>query len=47
MTAGDAAVDERERRMRGRNRALLVVLLVLAGLFYLISIVRITAGFQP
>ena len=47
MTAGDAAADERERRMRARNRALLAVLLALAGLFYLISIVRITLGLQP
>ena len=44
MTAGEAAVDERERRMRARNRALLAVLLTLAGLFYLISIVRLTGG---
>ena len=44
MSARGAAADERERRMRARNRALLVVLLALAGLFYLISIVRITAG---
>ena len=47
MTPDDVAVDERERRMRARNRALLAVLLALAGLFYLISIVRITAGLQP
>ncbi|MGH7061541.1 MAG: hypothetical protein ACREFH_14230 [Stellaceae bacterium] len=47
MTAGDDAIDERERRMRARNRALLAVLFVLAGLFYLISIVRITTGLGP
>ena len=38
------APNERERRMRARNRALLAVLLVLVGLFYLISIVRLTGG---
>ena len=44
MSGSEALVDERERRMRARNRALLALLLALAGLFYLISIVRITAG---
>ena len=42
MTA--AVVDERERRMRARNRALLVVLLGLVALFYVIAIVRMTGG---
>ena len=43
MTA-DAVMDERERRMRARNRALLAVLLALVVLFYVISIVRIGGG---
>ena len=42
MTA--AATDERERRMRARNRALLLVLLGLVALFYVIAIVRIGGG---
>jgi len=37
-------MDERERRMRGRNRALLVVLLGLVALFYVLAIVRIGGG---
>jgi len=37
-------MDERERRMRARNRALLVVLLALVALFYVIAIVRISGG---
>ena len=44
MTAGDAIVDERERRMRARNRALLAVLLALVALFYLMSLVRLSGG---
>jgi hypothetical protein len=32
--------DERERRIRGRNRALLAVLLGLVALFYVTAIVR-------
>jgi hypothetical protein len=36
--------NERERRMRGRNRALLAVLLALVALFYVITIVRIGGG---
>ena len=44
MTAGEVAMDERERRMRARNRALLAVLLALVALFYLITIVRISGG---
>jgi hypothetical protein len=48
LTAG-AVVDakgtsERERRMRGRNRALLAVLLALVALFYVVTIVRIGGG---
>ena len=37
-------LNERERRMRGRNRALLAVLLGLVALFYAITIVRISGG---
>ena len=43
-TTGDAAVDERERRMRARNRALLFVLLGLVALFYVVAMVRIAGG---
>jgi hypothetical protein len=34
------AVDERQRRQRSRNVALLAVLLALVALFYAITIVR-------
>jgi hypothetical protein len=37
-------MDERERRMRARNRALLVVLLALVALFYVIALVRVGGG---
>lgn len=43
MTAS-AVMDERERRMRGRNRALLALLLALVALFYVVTIVRIGGG---
>jgi len=36
--------NERERRMRGRNRALLALLLALVALFYVVTIVRIGGG---
>jgi hypothetical protein len=36
--------DERERRMRARNRALALVLFALAALFFAISFVRIGGG---
>lgn len=39
--------SERERRMRGRNRALLVVLLALVALFYVIAMVRVGGGGSP
>ena len=42
--AGDVAVDERERRIKARNRALLAVLLGLVVLFYVMSIVRMSGG---
>ncbi|MBI4183431.1 MAG: hypothetical protein HY521_05485 [Proteobacteria bacterium] len=38
------ATDERARRVRGRNLALLAVLGGLAVLFYLVTIVKITGG---
>lgn len=44
MSAGDGTVDERQRRIRARNRALLLVLLALVALFYVISIVRMSGG---
>lgn len=43
MTAG-VVMDERERRMRARNRALLALLLALVALFYVITLVRIGGG---
>jgi hypothetical protein len=39
-----AVMDERERRMRGRNRALLALLLGLVALFYIVTLVRIAGG---
>ena len=42
--SADAVADERERRMRARNRALLLVLLALVALFYVIAIVRMSGG---
>jgi hypothetical protein len=39
-----AMMDERQRRMRARNRALLLVLLALVVLFYAITLVRIGGG---
>jgi hypothetical protein len=44
MSVGQGAMDERERRMRARNRALLAVLLAVVALFYIISIVRMSGG---
>jgi hypothetical protein len=44
MTSGEAAMNERQRRIRARNRALLAVLLALVALFYVISIVRMGGG---
>ena len=44
MSAGEVAVDERERRIRARNRALGLVLLGLVALFYVIAIVRMSGG---
>jgi hypothetical protein len=44
VTAGDVVVDERGRRIRARNRALLAVLLGLVVLFYVMSIVRMSGG---
>ena len=44
MSIGESGMDERQRRIRARNRALLLVLLALVVLFYLISIVRMSGG---
>jgi hypothetical protein len=44
VTAGAGTMDERQRRVRARNRALLALLLALAALFYIISIVRMSGG---
>jgi hypothetical protein len=35
-----SAMDDRQRRIRGKNRALLAVLVGLVALFYAITIVR-------
>jgi hypothetical protein len=43
VTAG-LVVDERERRMRARNRALAAALFGLAALFFVIAIVRMGGG---
>jgi hypothetical protein len=37
-----AVTDDRERRVRARNRALLVILLALVALFYVLAIVRMS-----
>jgi hypothetical protein len=39
-----AVMDERERRMRARNRALATVLFALALLFYAIAFIRTGGG---
>jgi hypothetical protein len=52
MSVGEAMADrrgpdgagERERRMRGRNRALAAVLFALVVLFFLIALVRMGGG---
>jgi len=44
MNVGEGTMDERQRRIRARNRALLLVLLALVALFYVISIVRMSGG---
>jgi len=41
---GGAVMDERERRMRARNRALATVLFALAALFFAISFIRLGGG---
>ncbi len=44
VSTGEDVMDERQRRIRARNRALLLVLLALVALFYVISIVRMSGG---
>jgi hypothetical protein len=44
MPSDESTRDERQRRIRARNRALLLVLLALVALFYVISIVRMSGG---
>ena len=44
MSAGESGMNERQRRIRARNRALLLVLLALVALFYVVSIVRMSGG---
>ena len=44
MPGNEGAIDERQRRIRARNRALLLVLLALVALFYVISIVRMSGS---
>jgi len=36
-----ALMDDRQRRIRSRNRALLILLLGVVALFYLIALVRL------
>ena len=36
--------NERERRMRARNRALAAVLFALAALFFVVTLVRLSGG---
>lgn len=40
MTVMDPADEERRRRVRGRNMAVLAALVALVALFYVITIVR-------
>jgi hypothetical protein len=44
MSAAELIMDERERRIRARNRALAAVLFALAALFFAISFVRMSGG---
>jgi hypothetical protein len=44
VSAVAADMDERERRMRARNRALATVLFALVVLFFVIAIVRMSGG---
>jgi hypothetical protein len=44
MSDTDHGADERDRRTRSRNRALLGILLALVALFYIISLVRMGGG---
>ena len=44
MSIAGESMDERQRRIRSRNRALLALLLALVALFYVISIVRMSGG---
>ncbi|HXQ50856.1 MAG TPA: hypothetical protein VN802_07170 [Stellaceae bacterium] len=44
MTISNPAVDDRQRRQRVKNLALLAVLAGLAMLFYVITLVRMGAG---
>ena len=44
MSVAGETMDERQRRTRARNRALLAVLIALVALFYIITIVRMGGG---
>jgi hypothetical protein len=44
MTRSLFESSERERRLRARNRAVLIVLLALVALVYAISLVRMSGG---
>ena len=44
MSAGDMAMDERERRIRARNRALAAVLVALVVLFFIVTLVKLHGG---
>jgi hypothetical protein len=45
MSMRELALDDRQRRQRGRNLALLAVLVGLVALFYVLAIVRM-GGWQ-
>jgi predicted anti-sigma-YlaC factor YlaD len=47
MSARELALDDRQRRQRAKNWALLAVLTALAVLFYVITIVRVDVGLGP
>ena len=44
MSTRELALDDRQRRQRAKNWALLCVLAGLAILFYIITLVRVGAG---
>ncbi len=39
--SGSAAMDQRDKQLRGKNRALLAILVALAALLFVVTIVRL------